>query len=1088
MTRLSAILSLLLICGSAFAQTSTGSLTGTIQDQTGALVPGALVRIIATETGDVARTIPAGEAGTFAAPLLRPGLYTVEVTHPGFKKLTRQGVLLRVDEVVDLRLTIEPGGVNEQVTVTAEAPLLEEKTHSVGQVVDSRTILQLPLNGRNYLQLGNLTAGAVPNTRSRDKTFSAYGNRGLQNAFLLDGARNQNYLRGLDNRARDAMRPSLEAIAEFKVQTANFSAEYGASAGAVVNVVTRGGTNEIHGTAFEFLRNSAFDATDFFQPAGSAQPLFIQHQFGGSAGGPVRRNRAWWFGAFERTHISDETTSTATVPLLPERQGVFGSRGIFDPLTTRPNPAGAGSVRDRFPGNQIPASRFDRIGKAQLDKYPNPLINAAARNYVTNPLEATRLNNGTFRGDGRISDADTLFGRFSFINGDFVRPAPLPAPAGNGTLRNQPSWSVGIGHTRVITPTIVHELRFAWNRVSVIQDGLLPREEVVAGALDPGVSSGTPTFNVTGFTGIGVEPANFGNLPLNKTSAVWNLSSNLSIARGKHNLKTGFDFQLVRVTTDTTLQGRGNFGFTGVFTQDPQARASTGSPVADLLLGLPNSITVGTRGISNERAKHYYGYFQDDFSVTKSLTLNLGIRYDLTRPFFEKDNRFGNLILDQGDPNFGQLVFAGDSRYPRALQYADRNNFAPRFGLAWRTPAPGLVIRGGYGIFFSQDEGTGVNRRMTNNPPFVGFGGYVINSDQLNISSTIPLTGALPARTPAPKPQDFRLEPRATATLISWDQRFRSGYVQQWSLSIQKSLPGDSLFEVNYVGNHGLGLGGSFPANNPAPGPGAIAARRPLARFTAAPVFRSAPYAVSYYHGVSTRFERRFRNGLSYLASFTFGRAIDTASEFAVCDACGASADDSIQDPSDINKSQKSLSNHHVGRRFVLSGNWELPFGAGRRWAAGGAARHLLGGWALSGIVSLSDGIPFTPSLSFDNANTGGPNRPNRLRDGKLANPSIQRYFDVDAFAFPPQFTYGNSGRNVLIGPGTNSVDCAVHRNFRLPINEASELQFRAEAFNAFNRPHFDLPGSAIGTPAAGIIGATSQPNRQLQLGLKMIF
>ena len=303
------------------AQTSTGSITGVVVDQSGAVVVGAEVRIIGSETGDVTRALKTNEVGGFAAPLLRPGAYTVEAASPGFKKLSRSGVLLRVDEVIGLRLSLEPGAVSEQVTVTAEAALLEEKTHSIGQVVDSRTLLELPLNGRNYLQLGNLTAGTVPNVRSRDKTFSAYGNRGLQNAFLLDGARNQNYLRGLDNRQRDAMRPSLEAIAEFKVQTANFSAEYGASAGAVVNVVMRGGTNEIHGTAFEFLRNSAFDARDFFQPSTTNRPLFIQHQSGGSAGGPVKKNRVWWFGAYERTHISSATTTTSTVP-LPLNQSV----------------------------------------------------------------------------------------------------------------------------------------------------------------------------------------------------------------------------------------------------------------------------------------------------------------------------------------------------------------------------------------------------------------------------------------------------------------------------------------------------------------------------------------------------------------------------------------------------------------------------------------------------------------------------------------------------------------------------------------------------------------------------------------------
>jgi hypothetical protein len=1070
------------------AQTSTGAIAGSVQDPSGAVIVGADVRIVGSDTGEIARVLQTNEEGSFTAPLLRPGRYTVEVSYAGFKTLSRTGLALRVDEVATLLLTLEPGGVNEQVTVTAEAPLLEQSTHTVGQVVDSDTILQLPLNGRNYLQLGNLTAGAVPNSRSRDLTFSAYGNRGLQNAFLLDGARNQNYLRGLDNRQRDAMRPSLEAIAEFKVQTSNFSAEYGASAGAVVNVVTRGGSNEIHGTAFEFLRNRAFDAVDYFQPASADSPLYIQHQFGGSLGGPVVRNRAWWYGAFERTHISEETTLTATVPLPEQRLGNFGSRNVFDPYTTRPNPNGSGNIRDRFANNAIPASRFDPVGKSLMDRYPDPLLTRASNNYVTAPLESSRINNGTFRGDARLSDADTMFGRFSFVTSDFLKKPVLPEPAATGTLREQPSWSVGYGYTRIFSPTVINELRFAWNQVTVQQDGTLPRDEIIAGALDPDVTSSIPAFNVTGYTGLGVQPPGFGNLPLVKSSGVWNLSSNLSVVRGQHTLKMGFDWQNIRVTTDTTLSGRGAFNFNGVFSQDPLSRPSTGTPLADMLLGLPHTINIGTRGVSNERVHNYYGYFQDDWTVTPNLTLNLGVRYELTQPFVERDNKFANIILDPGDPLFGEYILAGDTRRPRSLVYTDTNNITPRFGFAWKIPAQNIVVRGGYGIFYSQDEGTGVNRRLTNNPPFFGFGGFLVTSNQLNPSTTLPLQGGLPARPTAPDPADFVFDPSATATLNSWVQSFETGYVQQWNLSLQKELTAGLLWEVNYVGNHGIKLGGSYPYNQPTPGEGAINARRPFREYTRAAVFRAAPWANSTYHGISTRLERRFSQGLSFLGSFTFGRAIDTASEFAVCDGCGASGDSSVQDPLNLYASQKSLSNHHVKRRFVLSGIYELPFGEGRRWVTSGAARHILGGWAVTGIVTLADGIPFTPSLNFDNANTGTTNRPNRLREGVLDNPTPDLYFDTDAFAAAPRFSYGNSGRNVLIGPGTSNIDFAVHRNFALPFSEASRLEFRAESFNTFNRPHFDLPNSTIGTAAAGTIGATSIPNRQVQFALKLIF
>ncbi|MBI3279260.1 MAG: TonB-dependent receptor [Acidobacteria bacterium] len=848
----------LVLASVAWAQTSTGQITGTVFDPTGAVVPGATVRISGSETGELVRTLETGAQGSFTAPLLRPGSYTIDVSKTGFKRFLRSDVALRVDEVLTLRLSLEPGAVSESITITAQAELLEEKTHSVGQVVDERTLQQLPLNGRNYLQLGNLTAGAVPNTRSRDRSFSAYGNRGLQNAFLLDGARNQNYLRGLDNRQRDAMRPSLEAISEFKVQTSNFSAEYGASAGAVVNVVTKGGTNEIHGSAFEFLRNSAFDARDFFSPHDTPRPLYIQHQFGGALGGPLVKNRAWWHGAFQRTHISEDETFTPTVPLPAQREGNFGSTPVYDPDTTRPNPSGAGFIRDQFPNNVIPASRFDRTGKRIADLYPAPNLPGAGRNFHNGPVQATRVNNATFRGDIRLTDNDSMFGRFSFDQGKYDRRPQLPEPANTGTLRTTPAKSVGYGYTRTFTPTLINELRFAWNRVGVDQDGTVPRDEIIPGALSPDVTSSIPTFSITGFSGIGAQPPGFGNIPLTKTSGVWNVSNNVSNISGKHTRKFGFDYQLLRVRTSATLQGRGSFNFTGVFTQNPQGRPRTGSPLADLLLGLPNTLTIGTRSVSEESAHNYYWYFQDDWAVTPTLTFNLGLRYELTRPFVESENRFANLVLDGGDPLYGAYLLAGDPRRPRSLLDTDLNNFAPRFGFAWRTPLPGFVVRGGYGIFYGQDEGLGVTVRMTNNPPFVGFGGFTVTSDQLRPASTIRLSAGLPPR-PAPAPvSEFRLDPRATAQLRSWPQRYTVPYIQQWTLSLQKELPGSMLWEINYVGNRGIKLWGAYQGNQPLPGPGAVNDRRPLAALTRAAITRMEPWVTSTYHGLSTRLEKRF--------------------------------------------------------------------------------------------------------------------------------------------------------------------------------------------------------------------------------------
>lgn len=1083
---LKGILALIFAGGVVFAQTSSGSISGTVLDSSGAVVPGAQVRLTGSDTGDLVRELTTGADGRFAAPLLRPMNYTVEVTAAGFKKLARSGVLLRVDDSLDLRLLLELGSAAESVNVSASAELLEESSNAVGQVVAEQTMQQLPLNGRNYLQLGNLTAGAVPNSRSRDRSFSAYGNRGLQNAFLLDGARNQNYLRGLDNRARDAMRPSLEAISEFKVQTSNYSAEYGASAGAVVNVVTKSGTNEFHGSAFEFLRNNAMDARDYFLPASSQQPLFIQHQFGGSLGGPLVRNRIWWHGAFQRTHISEGTTDTGTVPLASERAGVF-SIPIFDPLTTRANPNGTGFIRDAFPGNTIPAARFDRVGKRLVDLYPDPNLPGVARNYVSNPLFGTRVNNATLRGDIRATDKDTLFVRWSIDDGKFTALPLLPEGAQTGVNREVPARSYGAGYTRVLGTSSVNELRIAYNGVALTQDATLPRDEIVAGALEARVSSSIPTFGPTGYVQLGAQPANFGNNPLIKKSRVWNVSDNFSVVRGKHTLKAGFDWQRIDVPTFATLQGRGSFAFSGVFTQDPQRRPGSGNPIADMLLGLPNNITVGTPSDANELARNYYWYLQDDWNVTPGLTLNIGLRYEITSPFHDKNNRLANLILDGGDPLYGAYVLAGDSRLPRSLQRTDRNNWAPRAGFAWRLPGA-MIVRGGFGIFFAQDEGFGVSQRMTNNPPFVGFGGYNIISDQLNISSTIPLSSALPAAPPPVSTESFALDPRSTLQLRSWPTRFTIPYVQQWNLSIQKELVRNLVWEVNYVGNSGVNLYGAYEGNQPLPGPGGVNTRRPLASLTSASILRVEPWVTSKYHGLSTRLERRFSAGLSFLGVYTFGRSLDMQSNIDLCDGCTNSGGSGAVADARNRRLNYGLSDHHVAHRFVLSGLFELPFGRGRAFLTSGVAGALAGGWALGGISTISSGLPFTLNLNFDNVNTGNTNWPNRIGRGTAENPTVDRWFDTAAFVFPASYVQGNAGRNTLTGPGTVSTDVSLQRNFGLGLNEGSRLEFRAEAFNVFNTPQFGTPGVTLGTPQFGVIGGTARPNRQMQLGLRLLF
>ncbi|MCL4401209.1 MAG: TonB-dependent receptor, partial [Acidobacteria bacterium] len=639
------ILILLLTALPLAAQTSTGEIDITVLDQSGAVIPNTKITVTGSETGNLARTVATNQEGMAAAPLLPPGAYDIGVTATGFAGMTQKGIVLHVGDVLNLRLTLKPGNITETVEVVGETPMLEEKSVTLGQVMEQKEMAQLPLNGRNYLDLGRLVAGAVPSHGSRDQTFSAYGNNGLQNAFVMDGARNENYLRGLDNRARDMLRPPLDAIAEFQVQTSNFSAEFGASAGAVISAITKSGTNQVHGSAYDFLRNDSMDAADFFAKPGY-KPLLVQNQYGGAIGAPIKKDRAWVFGAYEGTHTRNEDVQFATLPTDTMRAGNFGSTAIYDPLSTIPNPNGSGWIRSQFPGNVIPASRFDKLGQQLMGYYPEPNLPGLANNFTRNVPLLTSNKNMVARGDIQVSSKDSMFVRGSAVRQTLSSNTVLPEPAQMGTDRNVNSGGVGYGYTRTFSNTMVNEFRFSWTRMTINQDERAPLNEIIKGMLDPRIQHGIPNFNVTGFAGIGAQPGNYGNSPMIKSSGVWDISDNVSKSAGRHQMKFGVDVQAIRPSTLAALAGRGSLGFTGVFSQNPQGRPGTGSPMADLLLGNANSIATGSLAESVERGKYAGWYFQDQWALTSSLTLNLGLRYELFFPFEETTNRMGDFVLD----------------------------------------------------------------------------------------------------------------------------------------------------------------------------------------------------------------------------------------------------------------------------------------------------------------------------------------------------------------------------------------------------------------------------------------------------------
>ncbi|MBS1823971.1 MAG: TonB-dependent receptor [Acidobacteria bacterium] len=1065
------------------AQSAGGQIDVQVNDPTGAAVPDANVSITGTQTGSLVRTVRTTGTGLAAVPLLNPGTYDIKIEKEGFKSHLQKGVVLRVTETVSLRITLELGATSQSVNIEGDTPLVNTASNALGQVIDDHTIQQLPLNGRNYMQLSLLTPGVVPSA-NKDQSFSAYGNRGMQNQYLLDGGTNQSYIRGIDNHQRDALRPSLEAILEFKVQTGNFSAEYGSSAGGVVSVVTRSGTNEIHGSVFNFLRNAAINARDFFAPGGNKPPL-VYNQFGGSLGGPLRKNKAFLFGAYQGTEIRQSQVNISTVPSAAMKGGAFPNV-IFDPFTT--SGTGAAATRTPYANNTVPSSAFNSIGRTLAATYPDPNRAGAASNFIRTSRYTTSLQNLTIRHDYTFSDKDNLFARFSMNRGTLSGEAALPEPAGTGVNQNMPAWNAGLGYTHVFSPTLVNEFRFAWTRPGIDKDATLAKNEIIPGALAPGVNSSTPTFGVNGFAGLGAQPVGLTNVPLAKTSAAWEFSDNATKMHGNHIFKMGFTYQFLKFYTFTTLNGRGNIGFDGSYTQNPQARPNTGAGLADMLLGLAQSVATSSTGVSDLRAQNGLWYFQDDWKVTPRLTLNLGVRYELYWTIYDTQNKYANFVTAPGSPDFGKMIFAGLDGRSRSLMNADKNNFAPRVGFAYRIPNTGdLTVRGGYGMFYGNpDEQTGVGAMMTNNPPFVGYGSVNLAGDRVLPSTAFNLSGRLPTPIVLTNPKDFVLLPTATTTLFSWPSYYLAPVVHQWNLSLQKQLPGKMVLEATYVGNSSYGLWNSVPSNQPlTPGPGGIPARRRYASITQAPITGYTPWGRSYYEGLSTRLEKRMSSGLAFLHSFTWGRGIDLSSGAALdgCAYCGVA--ENIQNPYDL-RAQRGPMTSNAPLRSVLSINYDVPFGKGRKYLQSGPGAAILGDWQFSGIWVAQDGTPFTLNLALDNANMGTTNWPNRSCSGRLDSPTPQRYYDATCFSVPAPFTFGNTGRNPLYGPGQNNVDFSVHRFIPIPLKENMKLEFRGEFFNVFNRTQFAMPNVTIGQPQTAQITATSNPNRQLQFALKL--
>ena len=1062
-------LALLVLTLGQVAFSQTAQVTGRVSDASGAVVPGAQISVTNQKTGLTRDSVSNGE-GYFTIPLLPPGEYRIAVKKDGFKPVVRPDVVLNVEQVARLDFALETGAVSETVTITSDAPIMNTETSSVGQVVDNKTVVTLPLNGRNYAQLAVLAPGATPNPGSRTEDgFSLNGNRLFQNSFQVDGADNNNYIFGVDTNTTQALRPSVDAIQEFKVETANYSAEYGRAAGGVISVAIKSGTNQIHGSLFEFLRNDKLDARNFFVNRNNLrkQPLRF-NQFGGTIGGPIWKDHSFFFFSYQGTRIRTSDTAVVTVPTADMKRGIFGTTNIYDPANV------VAGARVQFVNNTIPTARLDPTGLKLAALYPDPNQAGAVNNYATNQRQTDDADQIDVRGDHSFNTSNRIFARYSNSDRGRIRSPLFAAPGNGGAFATQPlnqipqAWSVAGGYTRVVSANAVNELRINYtdnkSEQLALAEKSLYAEFGIKGVPDfPGLT-GLPTINVTNFTGLGDRTF----APNPKRSQMFQISDGFSLTKGAHGLKFGGEFWQLLGFAGTSNNARGSLSFNGQFTSRVPGTGA-GSAIADLLLGQTSTATLTTFQIVNMRSKQMAFYFNDNWKVSPRLTLNLGGRYELLTRFRERDNRHGSFDLNAGSATYGTVVLAKDGdHFTETFSDLDKNNFAPRLGFAWNVTDK-TVVRGSGGLFYGGFGFYAVGQTTAASPPFF-----------LNIAYPTATNAATSAVTLANGfPADALNVSRAVNPAVGAQLRnYPFSTVYQGNLSIEREIAGGFVGTIGYVGNSTTHLNGQIDWNAPRPGAGAVNPRRPYPTFGAINLF--AGFGHASYHSLQLKAERRFRNGFSFLSSYTWSHGMDNTQDGE--DTTSATLP---QDQFNTN-AEKGDSTYDLRHRSVTSVIYDLPFA---KWVGDSSvAKVIVGGFQLGGIFVMQTGQPVNLSVAGNPANTTNPVRPNRLANGNLDRGSrtIDRWFDVSAFALPAAFTFGNAGRNILRAPGNINLDLLVSRNF--VFTERTRLEFRGEFYNATNTAHFGRPNAVIGSPQAGTITSTATPNRQIQLGLRLVF
>jgi hypothetical protein len=1052
------ILPLLLVVP-ALAQTHRASVRGTIYDPNQATVAGATIRLKNGATGET-RTTTSDDDGSYAISSVPPGEYWLDVEKTSFK-LSMRVIKLLVNEQRREDVTLQIGGPDVTVSdFEVQASGLKKESASLGTVIENRQVIGLPLDGRNFYELSLLVPGAVPPAQGSagsvrgDFAFSVNGAREDANNFLLDGVYN------IDPKLNTfGVRPSVDAIREFEMLTSTYDASFGRNPGAQINVILNSGSNDFHGSLFAFHRNGALDARNFFAPASEPKPKYIRNQFGGAIGGPIVRNRTFFFGDYEGTRSREGITRVTNVPTAAEREGDF-SQSLFgvptNPFTGLP-----------FDGGVIPSFFVNPIGRAIAALYPLPNRNVPFQNFVSSPTQRDDNDSFDARIDHRLTDRADLTFRYSFGNRDLFEPftgSSFSLVPGFGDTVKRRSQNGMTALTLVLTPNLVNETRVAFNRVaaSVTQEASRLNSDVGLPTISPRARDlGLSFITVTGFSPLGDE----GNNPQHSVTNVYQLLNNSSYVRGDHLIKFGADLRFSQQNAFRDVESRGRLQFS------PFGQI-TGNALADLLLGFPLLTSVARVDNPQQiRTESYNFFINDSFRATQRLTLTAGLRYEYNSPPVDKEDR-ANLY----DVASRSLVAVGTNGVPRSGFEADKNNFAPRVGFAWTIGEDQLtVVRGGYGIYYDQSPLAPAEALYFNSPFFDN-----------NIFFSLP---GLPLTLNDPFPTFFPIPLPDSALAIQRD--LRTSYMQHWNFNVERQFGERSVLELAYVGSKGTKLLTARDINQPQPSvlpPGLPFVPRPDPRFDDINLLESR--ANSNYNALQARFQQRLARGLAALASYTWSKSIDDASNFF-----SSSGDPNFPQNSYNVAAERGRSNFDVRHRLSVSYSYALPFGRGRAYLDdNGWLSTVLTGWESHGIITVQSGRPFTVALlpEIDNSGTGrsilgfGTNdRPNLVGNPELSNPTTGQWFNTSAFAFPAPGTFGNAGRNILNGPGFQNVNISLMKNTAL--SERINLQFRAEAFNLFNHPNFNLPDNFLGSPTFGRITSARDP-RHIQFGLKLLF